>query len=85
MLAKEMPNARLLQASSLTELRMHPERLTSEIAAFLDEVWGEPLRRAKPKAAASTRKVTAGKTPAGKRAPARRAASKRAPAKRAHA
>jgi pimeloyl-ACP methyl ester carboxylesterase len=85
MLAKEMPNARLLQANSLTELRMQPERLTGEIAAFLDEVWGESVRSAKPKAAASTRKVTTGKTPAGKRAPARRNAGKRAPAKRSHA
>ncbi len=39
MLAKEMPNARLLEADSLVELRMRPERLTSEIAGFLDEVW----------------------------------------------
>src|SRR3984957_5843099 len=77
MLAKEMPNARLLQANSLTELRMQPERLTGEIAAFLDEVWGEPVLRAKPKAAATARKVTSGKAPAAKRAPARRAASKR--------
>ena len=45
MLAKEMPNARLLQANSLTELRMQPERLTGEIAAFLDEVWAEPRAR----------------------------------------
>jgi pimeloyl-ACP methyl ester carboxylesterase len=42
MLAKEMPNARLLQANSLLELRLHPERLTGEIAAFLDEVWAKP-------------------------------------------
>jgi pimeloyl-ACP methyl ester carboxylesterase len=85
MLAKEMPNARLLQANSLTELRMQPERLTGEIAAFLDEVWGEPVRGAKRKAAATARKVTSGKAPAAKRAPARRAATKRAPAKRAPA
>jgi pimeloyl-ACP methyl ester carboxylesterase len=39
MLAEEMPNARLLEANSLLELRMHPERLTGEIAAFLDDVW----------------------------------------------
>jgi pimeloyl-ACP methyl ester carboxylesterase len=85
MLAKEMPNARLLQANSLTELRMQPERLTGEIAAFLDEAWGESLRRAKPKTAASTRKVTAAKAPAAKRAAPRRTASKRAPAKRSRA
>lgn len=50
MLAQEMPNARLLQASSLLELRLQPERLTGEIAAFVDEVWAKP--RAKRKRAA---------------------------------
>jgi pimeloyl-ACP methyl ester carboxylesterase len=81
MLAKEMPNARLLQANSLTELRMQPERLTGEIAAFLDEVWGQPVQRAARKAAATARKATAGK-----QAPARRAAaSKRAAPKRSSA
>jgi pimeloyl-ACP methyl ester carboxylesterase len=44
MLAKELPNGRLLEADSLMELRMHPERLTGEIAGFLDEVW-KPRRR----------------------------------------
>jgi pimeloyl-ACP methyl ester carboxylesterase len=39
MLAKEMPNARLLEADSLVELRMRPERLTGEIGDFLDELW----------------------------------------------
>jgi pimeloyl-ACP methyl ester carboxylesterase len=39
MLADELPNGRLLEADSLMELRMHPERLTNEIASFLDEVW----------------------------------------------
>ena len=45
MLAEEMPNARLLEADSLVELRVSPERLTSEIAAFLGEVWSEPAPR----------------------------------------
>ncbi|HEY3830006.1 MAG TPA: alpha/beta fold hydrolase [Solirubrobacteraceae bacterium] len=45
MLAKELSNSRLLEADSLVELRLSPERLTGEIAAFLDEVWS---RRAKP-------------------------------------
>jgi pimeloyl-ACP methyl ester carboxylesterase len=50
MLAEEMPNARLLEANSLLELRMHPERLTGEIAAFLDDVWSarEPKRARRP-------------------------------------
>jgi pimeloyl-ACP methyl ester carboxylesterase len=47
MLAKELPNGRLLEADSLVELRMQPERLTNEIAAFLDEVWGKPSAVAK--------------------------------------
>jgi pimeloyl-ACP methyl ester carboxylesterase len=53
MLAKEMQNARLLEANSLTELRMQPERLTGEIAKFLDEVWSTRAKRSvKPARAA---------------------------------
>src|SRR5207244_566926 len=36
-LAKELPQARLLDADSFFELRFAPERLTGEIAGFLDE------------------------------------------------
>jgi pimeloyl-ACP methyl ester carboxylesterase len=50
-LAAELPRGRLLQASSLLELRVAPERLTREIAAFLDECW-KP-RRARKRAVAS--------------------------------
>ncbi len=39
MLAAELPNGRLLEADSLVELRLQPERLTNEIASFLDEIW----------------------------------------------
>jgi pimeloyl-ACP methyl ester carboxylesterase len=47
MLAEELPDARLLEADSLVELRLSPERLTGEIAAFLDEVWeARPTRAA---------------------------------------
>ncbi|MGH2865388.1 MAG: alpha/beta fold hydrolase [Solirubrobacteraceae bacterium] len=79
MLASEMPNARLLQANSLTELRMQPERLTGEIGAFLEEVWEaqQPVRRA-------ARKAPAGKASA-KRTSARRAPGKVAAATRARA
>jgi len=45
MLVEEMPNARLVEADSLVELRMHPKRLTNEIASFLDEVWAAPGAR----------------------------------------
>ncbi|MDP2711817.1 MAG: alpha/beta hydrolase [Solirubrobacteraceae bacterium] len=44
MLADELPNAQLVEASSLVELRLTPERLTGEIASFLDACW-MPARR----------------------------------------
>ncbi len=44
MLASELPNVRLLEANSLVELRLSPERLTDEIASFLDEIWRAPRR-----------------------------------------
>jgi pimeloyl-ACP methyl ester carboxylesterase len=50
-LAAELPQARLLQAGSLLELRITPARLTREIAAFIDECW-KP-RRARRRAKAS--------------------------------
>ncbi|HEX3510141.1 MAG TPA: alpha/beta fold hydrolase [Solirubrobacteraceae bacterium] len=54
-LAREMPNARLLVADSLIELRVSPERLTDEIARFLDDVWSKPARRGAPRRRASAR------------------------------
>lgn len=39
MLAAELPNGRLLNADSILELRTRPERLTDEIAAFVDACW----------------------------------------------
>jgi pimeloyl-ACP methyl ester carboxylesterase len=46
MLAEELPNGRLLQANSIVELRLAPERLTNEIAEFADECWRpRPARR----------------------------------------
>ena len=43
-LVEELPNARLLRADSLLELRVSPQRLTDEIAGFLDGCW-KPARR----------------------------------------
>jgi pimeloyl-ACP methyl ester carboxylesterase len=43
-LVQELPEARLLRADSLLELRVSPERLTVEIAGFLEECW-RPRRR----------------------------------------
>lgn len=45
MLAEELENARLVEATSIVELRLKPERLTNEIAAFLNEVWSAPASR----------------------------------------
>jgi pimeloyl-ACP methyl ester carboxylesterase len=38
-LSRQLPNARLIAARSIIELRVAPERLTTQIAHFLDEVW----------------------------------------------
>ena len=50
-LVRELPNGRLLRARSLLELRIRPERLTGEIACFLDECW-------RPIPTAGTRRAT---------------------------
>jgi pimeloyl-ACP methyl ester carboxylesterase len=47
-LVSELPDARLLRADSLLELRLSPERLTGEIGEFLDDCW-------KPRRTAGTR------------------------------
>jgi pimeloyl-ACP methyl ester carboxylesterase len=70
MLAEELPNGRLLEADSLVELRLQPERLTEEIASFLDEAWGRPRAVAKRPA----KRIAANKRTASKRpGPAKRA------------
>ncbi len=51
MLADEMPHAKLLEASSIVELRVEPERLTGEIDAFVEDCWAPkkaPARRRAP-------------------------------------
>jgi pimeloyl-ACP methyl ester carboxylesterase len=43
MLVEELSNARLIEANSILEWRLSPERLDAELASFLDEVWsGKP-------------------------------------------
>lgn len=45
-LVDQLPHGRLLPATSLLELRISPDRLTAEIADFLDQAWastGEPV------------------------------------------
>jgi pimeloyl-ACP methyl ester carboxylesterase len=41
MLAAELPDARLIDANSIFELRVRPERLTAQIAEFVDGCWAE--------------------------------------------
>jgi pimeloyl-ACP methyl ester carboxylesterase len=53
LLAEELPNARLLEASSILELRIAPDRLTDEIAGFIDECWRP--RTARPETRRSAR------------------------------
>ena len=60
MLVRELPNARLIEASSILELRLTPERLTSEIVAFVEHCF-EPAR------ASGTRRRTASGTSRGAR------------------
>jgi pimeloyl-ACP methyl ester carboxylesterase len=56
MLVRELPRARLVEASSILELRLSPERLTGEIVRFAAECWegapaARPRRQRKPAAA----------------------------------
>jgi pimeloyl-ACP methyl ester carboxylesterase len=39
MLFKELPQAKMVRASSILELRITPQRLTNEIVAFVDSCW----------------------------------------------
>jgi pimeloyl-ACP methyl ester carboxylesterase len=43
MLAEELPNGRLVEASSILEWRLRPQRLTRELTSFLQEAWAWPV------------------------------------------
>jgi len=43
-LARRLPQGQLIQASSVLELRVHPERLTEEINGLLDTAWRTPAK-----------------------------------------
>ena len=45
-LARRLPQGQLIQANSVLELRVHPERLTEEINQLLDTAWAAPARKA---------------------------------------
>jgi pimeloyl-ACP methyl ester carboxylesterase len=52
LLTDELPNSTLLEASSILELRVAPERLTNEIADFIERCWlPRPAQRARKSAA----------------------------------
>lgn len=53
MLAHELPNGRLIDANSVLELRLRPERLTARIAEFIGECWREEPALASTRRAAS--------------------------------
>ena len=55
MLVRELPNARLVEASSILELRLTPERLTGEIADFVHDCW-----HPEPRAGHAPRRTAAG-------------------------
>src|SRR5829696_3194006 len=53
MLVRELPNARLVQASSVLELRLTPERLTGEIGEFVGECFKPARTSRSPRRTAS--------------------------------
>jgi pimeloyl-ACP methyl ester carboxylesterase len=54
MLAEELPNSRLIEANSILEWRISPERLDDELARFLDDVWEDKPAPPPPSRAAKT-------------------------------
>lgn len=44
MLLEELENSQLVEANSILEWRLQPERLNAELTAFLEEVWAPQLR-----------------------------------------
>ena len=60
-LVRDLPDARLVRARSVTELRLAPARLTEVIADFLDEVWARTPQTAPRPARAGTRRRGSGR------------------------
>ena len=65
-LVDELPNASLVEAQSILELRLSPERLTGEITDFVDTCWA-PRRRSTGRAAPRRRPAAAGRRSAAER------------------
>jgi pimeloyl-ACP methyl ester carboxylesterase len=70
MLMRELPDARLVEASSILELRLSPERITGEIARFLDECWAVPKRRAARRRSSPRAQANGARAAGGRRRPA---------------
>jgi pimeloyl-ACP methyl ester carboxylesterase len=52
-LIHELPNARLVEAGSILEMRLRPKRLTDEVTRFVDECWSQAGRPRRRRAAAT--------------------------------
>jgi pimeloyl-ACP methyl ester carboxylesterase len=64
MLVRELPNARLLQASSILELRLTPERLTSEIVRFVEDCFKpQPKGGSRARTPARAKRTTRARRP----------------------
>jgi pimeloyl-ACP methyl ester carboxylesterase len=67
MIARELPNAHLIDANSILEWRISPARLDAELAAFLNEVWEQPKAAGKATKSKQAKRGTTAKR-SGKRA-----------------
>jgi len=70
MLVRELPDATLVEASSILELRLTPERLTDEIVRFVDRCWS-PRRRRTTRQRSGRRSVNASRAPSPRRSAVR--------------
>jgi pimeloyl-ACP methyl ester carboxylesterase len=59
MLVDELPNGELINASSIMELRLRPQRLMAKIAEFVDRVWEQPEAEAEADEAPAARRRAA--------------------------
>jgi len=72
MLLHELAGARLVEASSILELSLSPERLTGEIVFFIDECWERTKKRPAPRRRRASRPSSNGSTStAARRRPAK--------------
>jgi pimeloyl-ACP methyl ester carboxylesterase len=69
MLVRELPNARMVEAGSILEMRLTPERLTTEIVGFVSDCFAEREEKRRPAAAARARAAAAARRTAAVRRP----------------